>query len=228
MEPISLPRLRALVYDYVSYCIVTISRLNATNPLFLIPGFISCFEEGSLEERVTTTDSNFDSDSDSSKKEVGGDPDLTIEKCTKTCRRKAYLFAGMQNGDECWCGDYAGKKDKEFPDMNPLSWTRNKNECNVPCSGDKSKFCGGKDLLALFDTNDHEPYGFLSTMVVNTRVGTKTAIGTTTSTGTGIVTRTAGFEEAPGASETRASSVSTRNMAVAWSLVLALSITVFA
>ncbi|KAK3954400.1 hypothetical protein QBC32DRAFT_336266 [Pseudoneurospora amorphoporcata] len=87
----------------------------------------------------------------SSKKEGGGggggDPDLTME-CIKTCKRKVYLFAGMQNGHECWCGRYAGKKDKGFPDTNPLRWARDKTECNVPCSGVKSKFCGGKDLLA--------------------------------------------------------------------------------
>ncbi|CCC12765.1 hypothetical protein SMACR_09546 [Sordaria macrospora] len=201
----------------VSYCIVTISRLNAASPLILIPGFISCFEEGSLEMKVTTT------------------TDLTIEKCIKTCKSEQWRFAGMHNGDECWCGDYAGKQSEGgysgIPNMNPESWKRNKTECNVPCSGDKSKFCGGKDLLAIFDTKDHEPYAFLSTMAVNTVVSTKTAVGTTTTTstgtGTGIVTSTAAVEEAPGASETRASSGAMRNMAVAWSSLLVFSMALF-
>ena len=65
-----------------------------------------------------------------------GDASLTVAKCKDTCYRRAYQFAGVQQGDQCWCSSYVGGE-----------WTHNQGDCNVPCTGDQNASCGGKGLL---------------------------------------------------------------------------------
>ena len=43
------------------------------------------------------------------------------------------MFAGVQFGHECWCGNDAPPQDRIVA----------KEECNVSCSGDSSLKCGG-------------------------------------------------------------------------------------
>ena len=57
---------------------------------------------------------------------------LTIEKCKKLCfEERNYSYAGVQNGDECFCGN--DLPNTPAPDA----------ECSVPCSGDEAQKCGG-------------------------------------------------------------------------------------
>ena len=57
---------------------------------------------------------------------------LTIEKCKKLCfEERNYSYAGVQNGDECYCGN--DLPNTPAPDA----------ECSVPCSGDEAQKCGG-------------------------------------------------------------------------------------
>ena len=57
---------------------------------------------------------------------------LTIEKCKKLCfEERNYSYAGVQNGDECYCGN--NLPNTPAPDA----------ECSVPCSGDEAQMCGG-------------------------------------------------------------------------------------
>jgi hypothetical protein len=68
-----------------------------------------------------------------------GDAFLTVAKCKKTCYRQAYQFAGVQEGNQCWCSSYVGGE-----------WTSNQKDCNVLCTGDQNTICGGKGLLNVF------------------------------------------------------------------------------
>ncbi|KAI8680789.1 hypothetical protein NCS56_00484900 [Fusarium sp. Ph1] len=69
----------------------------------------------------------------------GGDATLTIPKCEDTCYRAQFEFAGVKEGNECWCSSFvAGER------------TRNETNCNTPCSGDKTKMCGSKNLINVF------------------------------------------------------------------------------
>lgn len=55
----------------------------------------------------------------------------TIDRCVNTCGPKGNV-AGLQYTAECWCGDvyYTYKRDQEAG-------------CNMPCSGEQGKKCGG-------------------------------------------------------------------------------------
>lgn len=68
-----------------------------------------------------------------------GDGSLTIPKCKNTCYRRAYNFAGVQQGNQCWCGNFVAGE-----------WTKNQTDCNTPCTGDKTSICGGVQAVNVF------------------------------------------------------------------------------
>ncbi|KAL6699836.1 hypothetical protein J3F84DRAFT_404790 [Trichoderma pleuroticola] len=73
----------------------------------------------------------------------GGDPALKISSCQSTCwaasLKDTVLYAGVKEGNQCWCGSFVGGE---------TSW--NETDCNLPCSGDKTQICGGKGRINVF------------------------------------------------------------------------------
>ena len=58
---------------------------------------------------------------------------MTLELCFFLCfDENEYLYAGVQNGKECWCGNVKPKTPSP------------KYECDVPCGGDPSQNCGAE------------------------------------------------------------------------------------
>ena len=62
-----------------------------------------------------------------------------------------FRYAGVENGDACYCGN----ADNKFIPTDP-------GECNIPCTGDLGQFCGSSWRLQVYDTrdldNDHHEY----------------------------------------------------------------------
>eukprot|EP01064_Diplonema_japonicum_P030269 TRINITY_DN50_c0_g1_i9.p1 TRINITY_DN50_c0_g1~~TRINITY_DN50_c0_g1_i9.p1 ORF type:complete len:771 (+),score=162.79 TRINITY_DN50_c0_g1_i9:95-2314(+) len=54
-----------------------------------------------------------------------------VEECTRTCQHNGYAVAGLQNGNQCWCGNDLGSR-KSLPEY----------LCRTPCPGDTSVTCG--------------------------------------------------------------------------------------
>ncbi|KAH6625096.1 WSC domain-containing protein [Boeremia exigua] len=71
---------------------------------------------------------------------ANGDASLTIPKCKNSCYRRAFNFAGVQEGNQCWCGSYVGGE-----------WTKNQTDCHAPCTGNKAEMCGGKGVVNVFE-----------------------------------------------------------------------------
>jgi hypothetical protein len=69
-----------------------------------------------------------------------GDASLSVPNCKNSCYRHAYPFAGVQEGNQCWCSSYVGGE-----------WTKNQTDCNTPCTGNKAEFCGGKGVINVFE-----------------------------------------------------------------------------
>jgi len=65
-------------------------------------------------------------------------PSMTVPKCIDHCNGKGYTFAGLQYGEECWCGNTVapGK-------LGAM-------KCTMPCAGDDTQFCGGPVKLSLY------------------------------------------------------------------------------
>ena len=65
--------------------------------------------------------------------DLGGPfPSLTPAKCIEACEDQGFLFAGVQTGHECWCGNDAPPEDR-IVDMG---------ECIHRCDGDFTQKCG--------------------------------------------------------------------------------------
>lgn len=79
----------------------------------------------------------------------------TAEECLTQCEAFGYPAAGMEYGQECYCGDISDivtKSAGPAPDA----------QCGTPCSGDPESICGGGNRLTLYYNNQtlanwHEP-----------------------------------------------------------------------
>lgn len=70
--------------------------------------------------------------------------DLPVcQLCSLTCTAKGKKYAGTQYGNECWCGDVG-------TDYDALGSAT----CDVPCSGDATKFCGGSFALTVYELGE--------------------------------------------------------------------------
>ena len=69
----------------------------------------------------------------------------------KICNSTGYSFAGVQDGSKCVCASEHPHSKTAYED------------CNMPCSGDENKICGGDWKLNLYgdgqDTSPFQPPG---------------------------------------------------------------------
>ena len=65
-----------------------------------------------------------------------------VPACINQCAAEGYHYAGVEYGDECYCGTgYAGGV------APPVA---NTSDCNIPCAGDYSHACGGSWRMEIF------------------------------------------------------------------------------
>lgn len=63
---------------------------------------------------------------------------MTVAHCQEACAERAYIYAGLEYGSECYCG-------------NKLSLTKARQEdCNSECKGEKGTICGGVSRLSVY------------------------------------------------------------------------------
>ena len=65
---------------------------------------------------------------------------LTIDECLSLCEDKGYAFAGVEYGQECYCGSSV-----------PTTITYSDTLCTSPCTGDSTETCGGGWGLDLYE-----------------------------------------------------------------------------
>ncbi|KIK55349.1 hypothetical protein GYMLUDRAFT_842632 [Collybiopsis luxurians FD-317 M1] len=59
--------------------------------------------------------------------------DMTVESCIDKCKAGGYEAAGLEYGQECWCGT-----------ANPSNWTSaSPYDSSMPCTGNPGEACGG-------------------------------------------------------------------------------------
>jgi hypothetical protein len=71
---------------------------------------------------------------------------LTVEECLYACKDGGYSFAGVEYGQECYCGVVLGNGTV------PLDST----SCNIKCTGNSAEYCGGRSTLNLYVASDLE------------------------------------------------------------------------
>ncbi|KAJ3101095.1 hypothetical protein HDU97_001677 [Phlyctochytrium planicorne] len=68
----------------------------------------------------------------------GPNSSMTVETCTKSCKDSGFTVAGLEYGQECWCGYTTAST--PFPDT----------ECFLHCSGNVSQICGAPSKLSVY------------------------------------------------------------------------------
>ncbi|XP_063697507.1 uncharacterized protein LOC134828458 [Culicoides brevitarsis] len=70
----------------------------------------------------------------------------SIYNCVKFCQERLYIFAGVENGRECWCGN--GLRDTvKYPKLKDSL-------CNKPCTGNFDENCGADKKMAIYRTGN--------------------------------------------------------------------------
>ncbi|KAF8269904.1 WSC domain-containing protein [Lactarius quietus] len=65
---------------------------------------------------------------------------LTVENCVNSCKSQNYTYAGVENGDDCFCGNMLTFGAEGIP----------QSQCSSPCAGNSNETCGGPDHLDLY------------------------------------------------------------------------------
>ncbi|KAF4623684.1 hypothetical protein D9613_002308 [Agrocybe pediades] len=64
---------------------------------------------------------------------------VTAESCTTACKNAGFTVAGLEFGQECWCGSYM-----------TLATRAPDSECNFSCAGDSTELCGAGNRLSVY------------------------------------------------------------------------------
>merc|ERR1712126_338635 len=74
--------------------------------------------------------------------ELGKFDDNTPEACKDSCRELGYAYAGVEYGEECFCGN--------TPPL--MSTIVGQEGCDDPCTGDATQMCGGSWNMNVYQT----------------------------------------------------------------------------
>jgi hypothetical protein len=176
-------------WNWQSYCIVTQQKLDQTKPTTSSSTTISTTTSSSTSLGPSPTawtergcylenpgrpvlEQNLD---------PSGDTSLTIPSCKNSCYFRAYRFAGVQQGNQCWCSSYIGGE-----------WTRNQSDCNTPCTGEKNTFCGGEGLLNVFEAEENQDLASSISTLRSAGTSAEPSIATKTSAEPSNATKTSG------------------------------------
>ena len=61
-----------------------------------------------------------------------GSQQNSVEWCAAVCKRHRYIYAGVQAGYNCYCGNSVGRYGLSDPSI-----------CNIPCNANRRQKCGG-------------------------------------------------------------------------------------
>eukprot|EP01059_Diplonema_ambulator_P016847 TRINITY_DN28820_c0_g1_i1.p1 TRINITY_DN28820_c0_g1~~TRINITY_DN28820_c0_g1_i1.p1 ORF type:complete len:2516 (+),score=639.61 TRINITY_DN28820_c0_g1_i1:711-7550(+) len=65
----------------------------------------------------------------------------SVERCATICKHNNYTFLGLQNGEDCYCGNSTGSAQLTADTV-----------CNMPCTGNSSEKCGGSLANSVYST----------------------------------------------------------------------------
>ncbi|KAF1961350.1 WSC-domain-containing protein, partial [Byssothecium circinans] len=77
----------------------------------------------------------------------GGTNAVSVKSCTDTCRKRGFLYAGVEYASECFCGASVAFRPIPHDEVTGLP---EETGCNMPCKGNPSEFCGGANRLNVY------------------------------------------------------------------------------
>ncbi|XP_013392802.1 kremen protein 1-like [Lingula anatina] len=94
-----------------------------------IPGYVGCFDNEDTEPFLFDLNTEWSDDA------------MTVEKCISRCSTEGFSFAGLMDGDECYCAKTG---------LNFTAYGRKR--CEDRCEGDATQVCGeDDDQVSVYD-----------------------------------------------------------------------------
>jgi hypothetical protein len=62
-------------------------------------------------------------------------------KCSVKCKNAGFAFAGVENGNQCWCGNSFGKYGRV-----------DESQCSKRCWQDRKQICGAENRISIYRT----------------------------------------------------------------------------
>jgi len=170
-------------WDWQSYCVITQRKYDSIHPTTTSSKVITTTTSTSQAPSLGPSPTSWDALGCYSQNpnrpileknmNLNGDTSLSVLKCKNSCYRRAYTFAGVQEGNQCWCSSYVAGE-----------WTKNQTDCNIPCTGNKAEFCGGKGVINVFEALQNAA-PVITTSVTSASV-TSTSVASISVTSTGV------------------------------------------
>lgn len=111
------------------------------------------------------------------------DTALTVNKCLMACAYQGFTLAGVENGNECYCGNSLA---------NGLGTKASDSDCSSTCPGDNSSGkCGGGWRISLYSILSGNALSSVLAQATTTTTTTTKAATTTTTTQAGATTTAA-------------------------------------
>ncbi|PMD40623.1 WSC-domain-containing protein [Hyaloscypha variabilis F] len=104
----------------------------------------------------------------------GYDPSQqTVKMCVNTCATNNYIYAGLEYGGECWCGNSFGAG--AVPTAS--------SDCSMTCNDNATEYCGAGNRLNVYSKNGS--YTSSTTLSTSSITGTGTGLTTAPTATTG-------------------------------------------
>ncbi|XP_076115453.1 uncharacterized protein LOC143083107 isoform X2 [Mytilus galloprovincialis] len=79
-------------------------------------------------------------------------PDQTIDKCLRFCKRRNFIYSGLEFKTHCFCGSDDPRKISGY-------FKQSESDCTLPCGGQSRESCGGPWRLSIYkDCSVLQPY----------------------------------------------------------------------
>ncbi|KAK7934673.1 WSC-domain-containing protein [Apiospora marii] len=75
---------------------------------------------------------------------------MTIESCQAFCTANNFAFAGVEYARECYCGRFVA------PASRYVDQAQDRQNCSMPCKGNKNQFCGGSSRVSVFQNTNYK------------------------------------------------------------------------
>jgi len=72
---------------------------------------------------------------------------MTVENCVNFCNKQNYIYAGVEYGQECYCGNVISNG----------GTTASDSDCSFPCTGNANEICGAGSRLNLYKSSAMPP-----------------------------------------------------------------------
>ncbi|XP_038056096.1 scavenger receptor cysteine-rich domain superfamily protein-like [Patiria miniata] len=94
-----------------------------------LPGYIGCYRDSGRDRVLPHNRLK--------------DPSVDALLCIERCYRAGYALAGVERGDECYCGE----ADTVYDRLGAAA----EDDCRTACRSDSDQLCGGRDRIGVFD-----------------------------------------------------------------------------